>query len=110
MFRVLPIHRKLQLQVHTVKGHVEWLLCPPGHGYSSTSCQIKVPTRPSGVRVITAGSAKFKKTRFQVSVNAQNWQYWRYINFVFPHIFAVSFLIYTFLISANLYEIKYQWM
>ena len=43
------------------KGHVEWLFHPPGHSYPSTSCQIKVPTRPSGVRVVTAGSANTKR-------------------------------------------------
>ena len=57
MFRVLHTHRKLQFQVHRVKGHVEWLFHPPGHGYPSISCQIKVPTRLSGVSVVTAGSA-----------------------------------------------------
>ena len=44
MFRVLPIHRKLQLQVHTVKGHVKWLFHPPGHGY-----QWRIQDFPKGV-------------------------------------------------------------
>ena len=69
MFMVLPILRKLQLQVHTVKGHVEWLLHPPGYGYSSTCCQIKVPTRSPGVRVITAGSAK--AIHHELDINSQ---------------------------------------